>query len=162
MALAMSLLSECERNPNKWTSRDAALFLVSSLSVKGQTSAFGASILNPKIDMNSFLLYHVIPLIRASGTPMPNDVGADILRADSLRIIVLFRNHVRVCHTHNHTHNQLPNDILYSIVPDLARLLNGGYVVSTYAAHALEKLMTVKDMQAPNHPYVTYRERCCL
>jgi exportin-2 (importin alpha re-exporter) len=123
------LLQEFKKNPkDQWIMKDAAMYIVLALSVKGSTKNKGATKTNAYVNIIEFFGLQVLPELQSA------DVDATpVLKADCLKFIAIFRN-------------QLPNEAYPVLVPIIARYLNNeNFVIHTYAAHALERLLSVKD-----------------
>jgi exportin-2 (importin alpha re-exporter) len=127
------LLAEYKANPkDKWVAKDAAMYIVLALSVKKQTRQAGATVANPYVDLLSFLQSEVLPELKAS------DVNnLPILKADCLKFVSTFRF-------------LLPADAYPVLLPLVTRhLASEEFVVHTYAAAAIERLLSIKDGGVP-------------
>lgn len=123
------LLAEYAAAPGAaWKQKDAAIYLVIALTVRGKTEARGATSLNELVNVVDFFNAQLLPELQA-----PLGVGSDVIRADALKFVTTFRQ-------------QLPKPVCASLLPCLARLLGCEQgVVHSYAALALERLLTVRD-----------------
>lgn len=122
------LMGNYESNPaENWWMKDVAMYVTLALSVQGSIERLGATKLNEHIDIAGFFSSHVITSLDAS-----QDVH-DIIRADALKFITVFRSHLPL---------ESYSNIIDTILPHLK---NECYVVHTYAAAAIEKLLSVKD-----------------
>jgi len=121
-----ALLEEYAKNPaQNWKSKDAAIFLVTSLAAKGQTQKQGVTQTSELVNIVEFFNTHILADIKAAG-------GVPIIKADVIKYLMTFRN-------------QLPVPVLQSAIPDLIVCLKSDtVVVHTYAAHCLERLFMVK------------------
>ncbi len=123
------MLAEYAANPaGAWAAKDAAMYVMLALTVQGTTAAEGAVKLNANVNVGDFFARHVLPeLQRADVNALP------VLKADALKFVSVFRS-------------QLPRDALVALLPLLvAHLRSTEFVVHTYAAHAIERCLTVKD-----------------
>ncbi|XP_055337167.1 exportin-2-like [Paramacrobiotus metropolitanus] len=110
-----------------WKLKDSAIFLTAALAAKGQVARFGATAINPLVDVVSFCQRHVAPHIQSGPGDQP------VLQADCLKFLVTFRA-------------QLPVESLISCFPAVVLQLDSPYmVVHTYAAHCLERIFSMKD-----------------
>lgn len=123
-----ALLKQYQSNPQQeWVRKDAAMYIVMALAVKGSTRAKGATIVNPMIQIGQFFSTQIIPELK--GDPSQNPV----LKADCLKFITSFRT-------------QLPASAGATLIPIMARYLkHPQFVVHTYAAIGIERLLSVKD-----------------
>lgn len=123
------LLQEYSKDQkNQWVLKDAAMYIVLALSVKGSTKVKGVTKTNAYINIIDFFETQVLPELQGA------DLEAKpVLKADCLKFISIFRS-------------QLPNEAYPVLVPIIARYLSSdNFVIHTYAAHALERLLSVKD-----------------
>lgn len=118
-------LQEYSANPKKnWKSKDMAMFLITSLSVVGQTSRLGATKVNELVPILPFLQSTVLPDLRA-----PENILHPLLIADALKFVMTFRS-------------LLNKEQLFEILNlDLAKLSSDKYVIYTYAAICIEKIL---------------------
>lgn len=124
------MLADYTTNPKKtWKSKDAAIYLVTSMAVKGATARAGTTITSDLVNVVEFYTAHIKPEIER-----PNINELPVLKAASLKYIVTFRN-------------QLPVDgYLIPVLPCvIAHLASDSIVVHTYAANFIEKLFTMRN-----------------
>lgn len=123
------LLQEYAKDPkNQWILKDAAMYVVLALTVKGSTKKEGVTKTNTYINIIDFFGTQVLPELQS-----PDTNAMPVLKADCLKFISTFRN-------------QLPTEAFPVLMPIVARYLScDDFVLHTYAAHALERLMSVKD-----------------
>lgn len=124
-----ALLQEFSSNPQKkWREKDAALFLVTTLASRGQTRRHGTTKASELIDVVKFYESSVLPDLT------DQDVNSfPVIKSDAIRYLAAFRQ-------------QLPKEAILSTLPYLIHYLTSNVaVVNTYAAHAIEKILTVKD-----------------
>uniref|UniRef100_A0A665VQH4 Exportin-2 n=1 Tax=Echeneis naucrates TaxID=173247 RepID=A0A665VQH4_ECHNA len=127
-----SMLAEYAKNPGEnWKHKDAAIYLVTSLASKAQTQKHGITQANELVNLNEFFVNHILPDLKS-----PNVNEFPVLKADAIKYVMIFRS-------------QLPKEQLLQAVPLLITHLQAESTVEhTYAAHALERLFT---MRGPNN-----------
>uniref|UniRef100_A0A8D2ILN9 Exportin-2 n=1 Tax=Urocitellus parryii TaxID=9999 RepID=A0A8D2ILN9_UROPR len=127
-----SMLQEYAKNPSvNWKHKDAAIYLVTSLASKAQTQKHGITQANELVNLTEFFVNHILPDLKSA-----NVNEFPVLKADGIKYIMIFRN-------------QVPKEHLLVSVPLLINHLQAeSIVVHTYAAHALERLFT---MRGPNN-----------
>ncbi|GIX82326.1 exportin-2 [Caerostris extrusa] len=123
-----AMLENYRKNPNiNWKSKDAAIYLVTSITAKGQTVRHGITQTNQLVNVSDFFNGQIFPTLHS-----PNVDEYPVLKADSLKYFLIFRN-------------QLPRDIVLNTLPHVVNLLRAkNCVVHTYAAHAIERVFTMK------------------
>ncbi|XP_065748764.1 exportin-2 isoform X2 [Phocoena phocoena] len=127
-----SMLQEYAKNPSvNWKHKDAAIYLVTSLASKAQTQKHGITQANELVNLTEFFVNHILPDLKAA-----NVNEFPVLKADGIKYIMIFRN-------------QVPKEHLLVSIPLLISHLQAeSTVVHTYAAHALERMFT---MRGPNN-----------
>ncbi|XP_072259360.1 exportin-2 [Pyxicephalus adspersus] len=127
-----SMLQEYAKNPNvNWKHKDAAIYLVTSLASKAQTQKHGITQANELVNLTEFFVNHILPDLKSS-----NINEFPVLKADGIKYIMIFRN-------------QVPKEqVLVSIPLLITHLQAESTVVHTYAAHALERLFTMRGGSA--------------
>uniref|UniRef100_A0A3Q1ATN1 Exportin-2 n=1 Tax=Amphiprion ocellaris TaxID=80972 RepID=A0A3Q1ATN1_AMPOC len=127
-----SMLAEYAKNPGEnWKHKDAAIYLVTSLASKAQTQKHGITQANELVNLTEFFVNHILPDLKS-----PNVNEFPVLKADAVKYVMIFRS-------------QLPKEQLLQAVPLLITHLQAESTVEhTYAAHALERLFT---MRGPNN-----------
>jgi exportin-2 (importin alpha re-exporter) len=123
------LLNNYAANPTKnWIDKDAAMYITLALTVQGSVQSTGVVKLNQYVDFGSFFTAHVMPELQRT------DVNAlPVLKADALKFVSVFRA-------------QLPREALVTLMPlVVAHLRSTEFVVHTYAAHAIDRVLTVKE-----------------
>ncbi|KAJ3086862.1 Exportin-2, partial [Quaeritorhiza haematococci] len=120
-------LQEYQKDPAKnWKAKDTALYLMMSLSAKGQVAQFGATQLNEYVQIAPIFEAHVLPELQTA----VNGAVHPIIQVDAIKYLMIFRS-------------QLGN--LSAVIPLLAEHLTASnYVVYTYAAICIEKILTTK------------------
>lgn len=145
-----------------WKSKDAAIYLVTSIVAKGQTEKDGVTKTNSLVSVVDFYNAHILSeLLNPDGElrehensikkirKNKDDVLTNlilrvlvnqipVLKADSIKYLMIFRN-------------QLPPQTMKEGISHLVRFLGAeSTVVNSYAASAIEKLLLLK--QADNSP----------
>ena len=123
------LLQEYAANPAQaWRSKDAALYLVLAVAVKGRTGEKGATTTNKLVNVDDFFAQQVLPELQD-----PDVNTRPILKADALKFVTVFRSH-------------LPPAAAVALLPSLIALLRAeAYVVHSYAATAIERFLALKE-----------------
>ncbi|CAG9813279.1 unnamed protein product [Phaedon cochleariae] len=123
------MLTKYAENPKQfWRSKDAALYLVTSLASRGSTQKHGVTQTSELVNITQFCQQQVLPELER-----PNVDELPVLKADAIKYVMTFRT-------------ILPNDIVVSTLPQLIRHMpSESAVVHTYAACCLEKILIMKD-----------------
>lgn len=124
------LLRPYNENPAaNWKYKDAAVHLILSVSILTTSVAQGAQELNPNVNMLELFNAHILPeLVDTSSIN-----NRPIVKADVIKLVCLFRNHLDV--------QQLATVIL----PLLVKYINAQHtVIQTYAAIGIEKFLVLK------------------
>ncbi|XP_057662320.1 exportin-2 [Diorhabda carinulata] len=122
------MLGKYAENPKQyWRSKDAALYLVTSLVSRGSTQKHGVTQTSQLVNITQFCQQHILPeLERQDVNELP------VLKADAIKYIMTFRS-------------VLPSEIVVSTLPQLIRHMpSESAVVHTYAACALEKILILR------------------
>lgn len=123
------MLEEYGKAPQKtWKSKDAAIYLVTSMAVKGSTSRMGATSTSELVNVLDFFTNFLLTELQR-----PNLNELPVLRADALKYLVTFRN-------------QLPLEgVLIPALPVIVtHLAADSVVVHSYAANAIEKILSLR------------------
>jgi len=113
---------------NKWIMKDAAMYIVLALSIQSSTESKGATRVNQYINIMDFFGSEVLPELNS-----PKIDERPVLKADCLKFICTFRG-------------QLEPNAYPTLMPLLQRYLaSEEFVIHTYAAVTIERLMSVKD-----------------
>ncbi|KAG8567511.1 hypothetical protein GDO81_013658 [Engystomops pustulosus] len=123
-----SMLQEYAKNPAvNWKHKDAAIYLVTSLASKAQTQKHGITQANELVNLTEFFISHILPILKSA-----NVNEYPVLKADGIKYVMFFRN-------------QVPKEQILVAIPLLiSHLKSDSIVVHTYAAHALERLFTMR------------------
>ncbi|KAK0485031.1 CAS/CSE protein [Armillaria novae-zelandiae] len=122
-------LKQYEANKTEnWRAKDSAIYLLTAVATKGQTTQQGVTSTNTLVDVIKFFSEHVFLDLEASaGTVHP------ILQVDAIRFLYTFRN-------------QLTKPQLLSVLPLLIRHLgSANYVCCTYAAITIDRILFIKQ-----------------
>eukprot|EP01060_Flectonema_neradi_P016129 TRINITY_DN2271_c1_g1_i3.p1 TRINITY_DN2271_c1_g1~~TRINITY_DN2271_c1_g1_i3.p1 ORF type:complete len:684 (+),score=130.55 TRINITY_DN2271_c1_g1_i3:1689-3740(+) len=126
-----SLLQSYATNEADWKSKDAAIYLTTALSIKQSCSTvvFGGVRGTNQIDIISFFTQHILPeLSKGCENATTN---SPVLKADGIKFISTFRN-------------QIPKEHYPACIELLGKWVSSpSEVVMTYAAAAIERLLTV-------------------
>lgn len=123
---------ETNRSSN-WKHKDLAIFLYSSLAIKGSTRQYGTVSISQHVNVEKFLEEKIIDELINDAT----STGSQILKADALRYMTLFRNHITL-------------GTLAARLPLVVKhIASKNVVVRTYASITLEKFMTMRDRAQP-------------
>ncbi|KAJ1519390.1 hypothetical protein ONE63_004682 [Megalurothrips usitatus] len=134
------MLQKYAENPaQNWRSKDAALYLVTSLAAKGQTEKHGVTQSSQLVNLTDFAAQHIIPELEK-----PDVNSIPVIRADAVKYVMTFRT-------------VLPRDVVVGSLPKLiAHLAAASPVVHTYAAASIEKILTIRG--ADQQPLVKKEE----
>lgn len=124
-----TLLQQYASNPTaNWFSKDAAIFLVTSLAVRGATREQGTTKVSSLINVSDFFTQNIVGDLQGA------DVNSTVqLRADAIKYVMTFRN-------------QLSREMHLALLPLLAaHISSSSVVVSTYAAACIERLLTLRN-----------------
>lgn len=126
-----ALLQEFSKDSSaNWKCKDTAIFLVTSVAAKAQTQKHGITQTSGLVNVADFFTSTIVPELQAA-----NINTHPVLKADCIKYIMIFRN-------------QLPKELIVGCLPVLVKYLGAqAVVVHSYAAHALERLFTVKTPQ---------------
>eukprot|EP01104_Vermistella_antarctica_P013384 TRINITY_DN4032_c1_g2_i1.p1 TRINITY_DN4032_c1_g2~~TRINITY_DN4032_c1_g2_i1.p1 ORF type:complete len:1002 (+),score=275.78 TRINITY_DN4032_c1_g2_i1:117-3008(+) len=130
-----AMLKEYASNPTEnWRAKDAAIYLITALAVTSSTAADGATRTNELVPVMDFFQSNVLSVLQQ---PQGNHA---VIQADCLKFTAVFRN-------------QMPKQALASLFPLFSALIKSeSYVVSTYAAHCVERFLTVRQ-EGSTSPY---------
>ncbi|XP_063217026.1 exportin-2 [Bacillus rossius redtenbacheri] len=129
--IQLMLQTYVEKPQENWRSKDAAVYMVTSLASRGQTKKHGITQISQLVNLEEFATKHVLPeLQREDVNSLP------VLKADALKYVMIFRN-------------ILPQEMVVQTIPQLARhLLATSQVVHTYAACAIDKILLMNVVKA--------------
>ncbi|GAA5820705.1 hypothetical protein JCM11251_003120 [Rhodosporidiobolus azoricus] len=114
-----------------WKSKDTAIFLLTSIASRGSTASQGVTSTNALVDVIKFFSEHVLGDLQAA----PGAVHP-IVQADAVKFLYTFRM-------------QLTKEQLLSVLPLLIpHLQNPSFVIHTYAAITIERILFIKQNNA--------------
>lgn len=124
----VTMLDMCAKDrAGHWKSKNAAVYLVTSLAQKGSTAKHGATKTSELVNLQDFFDNHIIKELSA-----PNVNEFPVLRADAIKYVITFRQ-------------QLGKERLVRCLPlFIQHLPSTSIVVHTYAAHGIERLLMIK------------------
>lgn len=124
-----TMLAEFTADPtNKWAAKDAAIHLMLGISIRAESAAQGVSALNENVNVMEFFSSHIVPELQDT-----NQSARPMVKATALKFVSTFRN-------------QFSKEHLVALMPLLiAHLGAPSVVVHTYAASAIEKILTCKE-----------------
>ncbi|KAK9880583.1 hypothetical protein WA026_011823 [Henosepilachna vigintioctopunctata] len=123
------MLNKYAENPKQnWRSKDAALYLVTSLVSRGATQKKGVTQTSQLVSIPQFCQQHILPELQQS------DVNnLPVIKADAIKYVMTFRT-------------VLPKEAVISTIPYLIKhILSESAVVHTYAACTIEKILVMKE-----------------
>lgn len=110
-----------------WIAKDTAIYLVTALAVKSTTAASGTTSTNELVPIVDFCRAQILPELAQPTSKNP------ILKATCIKFITTFRL-------------QLPVAVYGEAFPHLGGMLKDpNYVIHSYAATCVERLLTVRD-----------------
>ncbi|KAJ3285820.1 importin-alpha export receptor [Rhizoclosmatium sp. JEL0117] len=124
------LLAEYARDPKaNWKSKDSALYLIMAVSAKSSSLQSGVTSVNEYIDTVSVFASNVLPDLQA---PVNGPIEP-IIKVDALKYVLTFRN-------------QLSKVQILEVFPFIVQhLSSSNYVVYTYAAVCIERILALKS-----------------
>ena len=127
-------------NPGgKWTSKDAAIYLVTSLATRAKTAKHGITQTNQLVDLTDFCRQHILPEIQK----VDKVDELPVLKAACVKYVLTFRS-------------QLPPDLVKATLPFMiAHLKANSHVTHTYAAAAIDKMLILRVPGSNNVPVIT-------
>ncbi|KAG8776418.1 importin-alpha export receptor [Serendipita sp. 397] len=123
-------LQEYAKNPgDNWKSKSSAIYLISAVAARSVTTQKGVTSVNPLVNIVQFFSEHIAQDLQSVGT-----AAHAILEVDAIRFLYTFRN-------------QLTKEQLLSVLPVLVQhLTSSSYVVYTYSAIAIERILFMKHL----------------
>ncbi|CAH8529122.1 unnamed protein product [Schistosoma turkestanicum] len=128
------LLNEYTNTPNggAWTSKDAALLLVTSVASRGKTEKHGVTVSTELVNLTTFFENHVLPELQN-----PDVNYLPVIKADCLRYAIAFRS-------------LLPPIALVNLLNMTPALLTTSVsVVQSYVASLIDKLLAMRRQDSP-------------
>eukprot|EP00124_Ichthyophonus_hoferi_P004893 Ihof_evm2s604 gene=Ihof_evmTU2s604 len=129
-----AMLQEYAKNPAaNWKSKDAAIFLITSLTVTSTVQTMGATKTNVLVDVNDFYIKFIVPDLQS-----PTIDVMPVLKADAIKYVLTFRN-------------QLTREALLATLPILVHHIGAKSLVQlSYASNCLERVLSIKDVSSGN------------
>ncbi|KAL3287433.1 hypothetical protein HHI36_001904 [Cryptolaemus montrouzieri] len=123
------MLAKYSENPKQnWRSKDAALYLVTSLVSRGSTQKMGVTQTSQLVSIPQFFQQHIIPELEDTNV---NELP--VLKADAIKYVMIFRS-------------VLPKEMVIATLPNIIKfMMSESAVVHTYAACTLEKILVMRD-----------------
>ncbi|XBW35603.1 hypothetical protein QEN19_001177 [Hanseniaspora menglaensis] len=124
-----NFLNLYKQNPaQNWKYKDLAIYFYLAIAVEGQVTAFGCVETNSYVDVIEFFKENI-----AGDLSKFDSKVNPIILVDAIKYIYVFRN-------------QVGKDNIKTILPFLATFLtNDNYVVYTYAAVTLERILSMRE-----------------
>lgn len=124
-----AMMAKYAENPaQNWRSKDAALYLVTSLVSRGSTQKHGVTQTSQLVSIPQFYQDQIVQELQR---PDVNELP--VLKADAIKYIMTFRS-------------ILPKDIVISTLPQLTRhITSESAVIHTYSACAIEKILVMRS-----------------
>ena len=127
---AQQLLATYASNPREqWMAKDAAIFLITAVAVKTSTEALGATAINEAVPIAQFFSTQIAPELQAGAACHP------LVKADCLKFMTLFRHFIA----------STPENARSYLQMMISALSDGNFVVRTYAATGIERLLAIKQ-----------------
>jgi len=121
------LLAQAASGPDQWKAKDAAIFLVTSLAVKGKVQGKGATVTTEHINIVDFFQNTILPDLQ-----LPDVNASSVLKADGIKFALTFRN-------------KLSKEQHMAILPSVVNHLTAeNLVVVSYAAYYIERVFIMK------------------
>lgn len=121
------LFSAAAADPTGYKDKDAAIALVIALTVRSSTRRGGVSEINELVPIGDIYTSQVLPEL--SGADVETN---PIVKSAAIKFVSTFRN-------------QLPKELLLELISHLGPFIGSShYVVHTYAAAAIERMLTVR------------------
>jgi len=131
-----TLLQEYSKNPaTNWIHKDAGMYIVLALSVTVCTRRDGVKEVSKHFDIINFFATQVLPELQVDGKQRQQNLS--ILKADCLKFVAHFRQ-------------LLPQGSYVQIIPLCMNFLSSNeFVIHTYAASSIERLLSVRQNGKP-------------
>ncbi|KAE8910914.1 Exportin-2 [Phytophthora fragariae] len=128
MTTIQTHLQQYKADPARnWAMKDVSINLVIAISAMKQSRLRGVSEVNSRVPLMDFFMAEVLPELST-----PNQASL-ILKADAIKFVSTFRS-------------QMPVEVMDQLFPLLMNCMDPSqFVVHTYAAACLERILTVKD-----------------
>ncbi|XP_014286249.1 exportin-2 [Halyomorpha halys] len=125
------MLTEYNSDPAKWRLKNTAVYIVTSLAERGSTAKHGVTKSSDLVDLHDFAGQYIIPELKKEVNTLP------VIKADSIKYLITFRS-------------LLAPQVLIAALPDIVKhLTSPSLVVHSYAASAIDRLLTLKQNNQP-------------
>jgi len=131
------MLGQFAADKNQWKMKDVAIHLMLGIAIRAESAQFGVSQVNEGVNVMEFFSQHVLTELQESDMSV-----RPMVKATSIKFVSIFRN-------------QFTKEQFGALMPLLIAHLGSSYVVvHTYAAAAIEKMLTAK-VDGPNNTKVS-------
>jgi len=113
----------------QWAAKDAAIFLISSVSIKASTALTGVTQINSLVPVAEFFTTQIAPELQQNSSSHP------IVKADCLKFMTLFRQFIASSVENARSYIQMM----------ITALSDKNFVVRTYGATGIERLLAIKQ-----------------
>jgi len=129
VSLAQQLLAKYAADRSgQWAAKDAAIFLITSVSVKVSTTLTGVTSINTSVPVAEFFTTQIAPELQ------PNSGCHALVKADCLKFMTLFRQFIASSVENARSYLQMM----------ITALSENNFVLRTYAAIGIERLLAIK------------------
>lgn len=140
------LMNKYQQNTSEnFVDKDTAINLILAISIKGSTKLSGATKISQHVPIMQFFQKHILPELTSNNNTHP------LIISDCLKFVILFRS-------------QWPNDNFLQLLPMATSFLSKeDYVLHTYAAIAIDKILAMKEVnQETNESKYKYPKKLIL
>ncbi|KAL9181039.1 hypothetical protein ACHAXT_009844 [Thalassiosira profunda] len=121
------MLGQFAADKSQWKMKDVAIHLMLGISIRAESAQFGVSQVNEGVNVMEFFSSHVLTELEETDMTV-----RPMLKATSIKFVSIFRN-------------QFSKEHIAALMPLLIAHLGSNFVVvHTYAAAAIEKILTAK------------------
>lgn len=130
------MLGQFAADKNQWKMKDVAIHLMLGISIRAESAQFGVSQVNDGVNIMDFFSQHILTELQEKDMSV-----RPMVKATSIKFVSIFRN-------------QFTKEQFGALMPLLiVHLGSNDVVVHTYAAAAIEKILTAK-VDGPNNTKV--------
>eukprot|EP00581_Thalassiosira_minuscula_P013061 CAMPEP_0183727082 /NCGR_PEP_ID=MMETSP0737-20130205/24807_1 /TAXON_ID=385413 /ORGANISM="Thalassiosira miniscula, Strain CCMP1093" /LENGTH=929 /DNA_ID=CAMNT_0025958619 /DNA_START=28 /DNA_END=2817 /DNA_ORIENTATION=- len=131
------MLGQFAADKNQWKMKDVAIHLMLGIAIRAESAQFGVSQVNEGVNVMDFFSQHILTELQETNMKV-----RPMLKATSIKFVSIFRN-------------QFTKEQFGALMPLLiAHLGSSDVVVHTYAAAAIEKMLTAK-VDGPNNTKIS-------
>jgi len=131
------MLGRFAADKNQWKMKDVAIHLMLGIAIRAESAQFGVSQVNEGVNVMDFFQQHVLTELQEKNMSV-----RPMVKATSIKFVSIFRN-------------QFTKEQFGALMPLLImHLSSSDVVVHTYAAAAIEKMLTAK-VDGPNNSKVS-------